>query len=188
MEIYCSSDAVDVAFGAIGSWENSEAQIMAGVANPPLEKKIIAVMMPSFDWGVQRRTPYLRAAVLPSGSSYNVRECVCDAGGLRQILTFIPSGNVGFKYQSILSQHHPDSHFPQLLRDQRSLLCVWENAGCWRYYPPSADVEDFLAAWVLFSCRDPKTAVIEYNSVDLAFQGFSRSEEEAVKHFAEHLT
>lgn len=72
LDMFCSSDSLDDAFGSIGEWQSQGKSSEGGAANPPFEAGIIQEILLSFENGVRSPLPYCRCALLPLGNVYGV--------------------------------------------------------------------------------------------------------------------
>lgn len=162
---FCSLDHIDEDFGSCGSWESADAKIWGGVGNPPYDVTFISRMMTTFETGVQHRSPYFRACILPGGSTYDVERKLLTCGPRGAVIAYIPENELGFVHQESLLSAQTRLPFAKPLRKQKLLLCVWINREYLAERPPPADVKEVIAEFILHACRSPGNCKIYYSKI-----------------------
>lgn len=185
LNAFCSADPADKAFESIGLWELNEESIVGGAGNPPFCPQFLQKVFRRFDASVKLPIPYCGILIVPSSSKYQVLR-LCSTGQGAVIMT-IPPNNLGMKPQQIFYTSNQDFFFPQPLNKQGLLVCIWANISYWKLRPPPADVEDVIDAWIMYSCRSPRSVVAHRDVISAIFPRRLRSQSERADKFVEPL-
>lgn len=185
LSAFCSADSSDVDFGSLGSWESNEERIVGGAGNPPFCPQFLQKLFDTYDAAVQLQGPYCRVLVVPSAQKYRVLE-MCATGKGAVVIT-IPPNNLGMKHQPMFYTTKQDYFFPQPLNKQGLFVCLWVNTTYWKARPPPADVEDIFDAWIMYSCRSPKSVTVHREVISAMFPRCLRSNRELADQLVEPI-